>query len=161
MDRHPLDRPRLHRLAPSDTTPTACWPGTRPHAPRKHCSTCAPAGSKGPGVGFDEFFDLTGQVRPAWTELADAVAERGRAGLNRLRSVVNSLIDNDGITYTEVAADREGPAGASKLRAWNRGLGAWTPCLSSFRRRLGSAGGRTGPAVPRARCRTRGSLRAA
>ena len=75
-----------------------------------------PAGSKGPGVGFDEFFDRTGQVRPAWTELADAVAERGRAGLNRLRSVVNSLIDNDGITYTEVAADREGPAGASKLQ---------------------------------------------
>ena len=34
-----------------------------------------PGGSKGPGVGFDEFFDRTGQVRPAWTELADAVAQ--------------------------------------------------------------------------------------
>ena len=63
-------------------------------------------------------------MRPAWTELADAVAERGRVGLNRLRSVVNSLIDNDGITYTEVDADRDGPVGASKPqglepRPWN------------------------------------------
>ena len=81
-------------------------------------------GSKGPGIGFDEFFDRTGQVRPAWTELADAVAERGRAGLNRLRAVVNSLIDNDGITYTEVDAAREGPTGTAKPpglepRPWN------------------------------------------
>ncbi|MGA7052312.1 MAG: circularly permuted type 2 ATP-grasp protein [Mycobacterium sp.] len=83
-----------------------------------------PGGSRGPGVGFDEFIDQNGYVRPAWTELADAVAERGRVGLNRLRSVVNSLIDNDGITYTEVDADRDGPVGASKPqglepRPWN------------------------------------------
>jgi uncharacterized circularly permuted ATP-grasp superfamily protein/uncharacterized alpha-E superfamily protein len=56
----------------------------------------------GPGVGYDEFVDRDGNVRPAWSELANAVAERGRAGLDRLRSVVNGLIDNDGITYTEV-----------------------------------------------------------
>jgi len=74
-----------------------------------------PGGPKGPGIGYDEFFDPAGNVRPAWTEMADAVAERGRAGLNRLRSVVNSLIDNDGITYTEVVADRDGAAGPSKL----------------------------------------------
>ena len=42
----------------------------------------------GPGSGYDEFVDRDGNVRPAWTELADAVAERGRAGLDRLRSVV-------------------------------------------------------------------------
>ena len=42
----------------------------------------------GPGIGYDEFVDHDGNVRPAWSELADAVAERGRAGLNRLRSVV-------------------------------------------------------------------------
>jgi uncharacterized circularly permuted ATP-grasp superfamily protein/uncharacterized alpha-E superfamily protein len=53
-------------------------------------------------AGYDEFLDEDGKVRPAWTELADTVAERGRAGLNQLRSVVHSLIDNDGITYTEV-----------------------------------------------------------
>jgi uncharacterized circularly permuted ATP-grasp superfamily protein/uncharacterized alpha-E superfamily protein len=54
------------------------------------------------GAGYDEFLDENGKVRPAWTELADTVAERGRTGLNQLRSVVHSLIDNDGITYTEV-----------------------------------------------------------
>ncbi|SOJ54751.1 hypothetical protein MSIMFB_02244 [Mycobacterium simulans] len=56
----------------------------------------------GPGIGYDEFVDRVGNVRPAWTELADAVADRGRAGLDRLRKVVHDLIDHDGITYTEV-----------------------------------------------------------
>ncbi|BCI89189.1 hypothetical protein NIIDMKKI_43950 [Mycobacterium kansasii] len=32
----------------------------------------------GPGTGYDEFVDADGKVRPAWTELADTVAERGR-----------------------------------------------------------------------------------
>ncbi|CQD12422.1 putative alanine and leucine rich protein [Mycobacterium lentiflavum] len=54
------------------------------------------------GAGYDEFLGEDGHVRPAWTELADTVAERGRTGLNQLRSVVHNLIDNDGITYTEV-----------------------------------------------------------
>lgn len=53
------------------------------------------------GAGYDEFLGEDGRVRPAWTELADTVAERGRTGLNQLRSVLHSLIDNDGITYTE------------------------------------------------------------
>ncbi len=56
----------------------------------------------GPAIGFDEFVDQDGNVRPAWAELADVIAERGRAGLDRLRSVVHSLIDSDGITYTDV-----------------------------------------------------------
>lgn len=56
----------------------------------------------GPASGYDEFVDGDGNVRPAWGELADAIAERGRAGLDRLRSVVRDLIDNDGITYTDV-----------------------------------------------------------
>jgi uncharacterized circularly permuted ATP-grasp superfamily protein/uncharacterized alpha-E superfamily protein len=73
-----------------------------------------PAGPEGPGIGYDEFVDDNGNVRPAWTELADTVAEHGRAGLDRLRSVVHSLIDNDGITYTEVDPRRDGLAGASK-----------------------------------------------
>jgi uncharacterized circularly permuted ATP-grasp superfamily protein/uncharacterized alpha-E superfamily protein len=55
------------------------------------------------GRGYDEFVDVDGNVRPAWAELADTVAEHGRAGLDRLRSVVRSLIDNDGITYTGVS----------------------------------------------------------
>jgi uncharacterized circularly permuted ATP-grasp superfamily protein/uncharacterized alpha-E superfamily protein len=68
----------------------------------------------GPGVGYDEFVDRDGNVRPAWSELANAVAERGRAGLDRLRSMVNGLIDNDGITYTEVDSSWDG---GSKLQA--------------------------------------------
>jgi uncharacterized circularly permuted ATP-grasp superfamily protein/uncharacterized alpha-E superfamily protein len=67
----------------------------------------------GPRIGYDEFVDEAGNVRPAWTELAAAVGERGRAGLDRLRSVVNGLIDNDGITYTGVDADRGGAAGGA------------------------------------------------
>lgn len=62
----------------------------------------------GPATGYDEFLDRDGNVRPAWAELADAIAERGRAGLDRLRSVVHDLIDNDGITYTDVEPDGRG-----------------------------------------------------
>lgn len=57
---------------------------------------------QGPASGYDEFVGPDGKVRPAWTELADAIGERGRAGLDRLRSVVRGLIDHDGITYTDV-----------------------------------------------------------
>jgi uncharacterized circularly permuted ATP-grasp superfamily protein/uncharacterized alpha-E superfamily protein len=59
-------------------------------------------GAAGPVTGYDEFVDEAGNVRPAWTELADAVGERGRAGLNRLRSAVRQLVDNDDITYTRI-----------------------------------------------------------
>ncbi|OBG25218.1 circularly permuted type 2 ATP-grasp protein [Mycobacterium sp. 852002-51057_SCH5723018] len=71
----------------------------------------------GLGIGYDEFVDRHGNVRPGWSELADAIAERGRAGLNRLRAVVDSLIDNDGITYTEVDFTRDGHA--QEPRPWS------------------------------------------
>jgi len=71
----------------------------------------------GPGLGYDEFVDRDGAVRPAWSELADAVAERGRAGLDRLRSVVDGLIDNDGITYTPKDPARGGAHGLEP-RPW-------------------------------------------
>jgi uncharacterized circularly permuted ATP-grasp superfamily protein/uncharacterized alpha-E superfamily protein len=75
----------------------------------------------GPRIGYDEFVDEAGNVRPAWTELADTVADGGRAGLDRVRSVLHSLIDNDGITYTEVDPHWDGPAGAHGLepRPWS------------------------------------------
>src|ERR1700757_2455891 len=75
----------------------------------------------GPGIGYDEFVDREGNVRATWSELADAVAERGRAGLDRLRSVVDSLIDNDGITYTEVDSSRDDASGPQALepRPWS------------------------------------------
>src|ERR1700742_840159 len=74
----------------------------------------------GPGIGYDEFVDDDGNVRPAWAELADTVAERGRTGLNQLRSLVHSLIDNDGITYTEVDPNRDGAVGHGlEPRPWS------------------------------------------
>ncbi|BBY29627.1 circularly permuted type 2 ATP-grasp protein [Mycolicibacterium sediminis] len=60
----------------------------------------------GPVAGYDEFVDEAGDVRPAWRELADCVTERGLGGLDRLRSTVRRLVDNDGITYVQV--DRNG-----------------------------------------------------
>ena len=59
-------------------------------------------------AGYDEFVDAVGDVRPAWQELADCVRDRGRDGLDRLRTVVRSLVDNDGITYIRV--DHNGDA---------------------------------------------------
>ena len=51
----------------------------------------------GPQASYDELIDETGAIRPAWTDLADAIGERGRGGLERLRSVVGGLVDKDGI----------------------------------------------------------------
>ena len=62
----------------------------------------------GASTGYDEFVDAAGNVRPAWQELAECVGERGSGGLAQLRSIVRSLVDNDGITYIEV--DRHGDA---------------------------------------------------
>lgn len=52
--------------------------------------------------GYNEFVDAAGDVRPAWQELDEYVREWGRGGLDRLRTVVRSLVDNDGITYIQV-----------------------------------------------------------
>ncbi|MCH9708674.1 MAG: circularly permuted type 2 ATP-grasp protein [Actinomycetia bacterium] len=59
-------------------------------------------------AGYDEFVDAAGDVRPGWVELAEFARERGRSGLDQLRAVVRSLIDNDGITYIQV--DHNGDA---------------------------------------------------
>src|SRR5437763_14067489 len=60
------------------------------------------------GTGYDEFVDAAGNIRPAWRELAECVGERGRGGLDQLRSIGRGLVDNGGITYIEV--DRHGDA---------------------------------------------------
>jgi uncharacterized circularly permuted ATP-grasp superfamily protein/uncharacterized alpha-E superfamily protein len=62
----------------------------------------------GGGSGYDELVDTSGDIRPAWQELAECVGDRGAGGLDRLRSVVSGLVDNDGITYVQV--DRHGDA---------------------------------------------------
>ena len=56
--------------------------------------------------GYDELVEPSGEVRAAWSELGEAIGDRGREGLDRLRQVVRGLVDNDGITYIEV--DRHG-----------------------------------------------------
>ncbi|MGX9791264.1 circularly permuted type 2 ATP-grasp protein [Mycobacterium sp. MMS18-G62] len=76
----------------------------------------------GTSTGYDEFVDAAGNVRPAWQELAECVGERGRGGMAQLRTIVRSLVDNDGITYIEV--DRHGDAvtngdGAAEPGQWH------------------------------------------
>jgi uncharacterized circularly permuted ATP-grasp superfamily protein len=61
-----------------------------------------PVALQGPVIGYDEFLDEIGNVRPAWADLADAVGDRGRAGMSRLSAAVRRLVDNDDITYTGV-----------------------------------------------------------
>src|SRR4051812_776565 len=56
---------------------------------------------------YDEFVDAAGDVRPSWLELAECVGERGRSGLEQLRAVVDSLVDNDGITYVQLDTNGE------------------------------------------------------
>ena len=82
-------------------------------------------------------------------ELADCVGERGRDGLERLRSVVRSLVDNDGITYVQVDTQRR----SGHQRRRQRGA----RCLASRRHpaaavggRLGHTGSRSGAALPAA-----------
>jgi uncharacterized circularly permuted ATP-grasp superfamily protein/uncharacterized alpha-E superfamily protein len=74
-----------------------------------------------PETGYDEFVDESGAIRPAWTELADAVGERGRAGLDKLRSTVSGLVENDGITYVQIASNGDAVTnghGAASAGPW-------------------------------------------
>jgi len=57
-----------------------------------------PAGA----VGYDEFVDAAGNIRPGWSQFAEVIGERGRAGLDRLRATVRTLVDNEGITYSPI-----------------------------------------------------------
>lgn len=58
-------------------------------------------------AGYDEFVDAAGNVREAWHDLADVLGERGRSGLDRMRTDVRGLVDNDGITYIQLDSDGE------------------------------------------------------
>jgi uncharacterized circularly permuted ATP-grasp superfamily protein/uncharacterized alpha-E superfamily protein len=74
-------------------------------------------------AGYDEFVDAAGDIRPAWRVLAEAVGERGRAGLERLRGDVRGLVENDGITYVPVDREAGRPAGTVGYAAVP--AGAW------------------------------------
>lgn len=51
---------------------------------------------------YDEFVDPGGRVRPMWSELAATFTEQGPAGLVQVDGRVRRLIDDDGISYTEI-----------------------------------------------------------
>lgn len=75
-----------------------------------------------PATGYDEFVDPVGNVRQTWRELARVLGDRGRAGLDRLRTDVRSLVDNDGITYIQLDSDGEAvtldPDGTAEPGPW-------------------------------------------
>jgi len=78
-----------------------------------------PLALQGPAMGYDEFLDEIGNVRPAWVELADAVGDRGQAGMSRLSAAVRRLVDNDDITYTGIDPVKEPVAGEhDESSAW-------------------------------------------
>lgn len=53
-------------------------------------------------TGYDEFVDATGDIRPSWRELGELIGGRGRVGLDQMRSMVASLVDNEGISYVKI-----------------------------------------------------------
>ena len=102
-------------------------------------------------TGYDEFVDAAGNVRPSWVELAECVGERGRGGLEQLRSVMRSPVDNDGITYIQL--DTNGDAvtngdGTAVPGPWHLDASA----AADLGDRLGHPGIRSGAALPTARC---------
>ena len=74
----------------------------------------------GAGTGYDEFVDAAGNIRSAWRELADCVGERGRTGLNHLRSATTASP-----TSTSTAMATPSRTGTARR---NRDHGAWTRC---------------------------------
>ncbi|MFI9405870.1 circularly permuted type 2 ATP-grasp protein [Nocardia sp. NPDC052316] len=56
---------------------------------------------------YDELVDADGKVRRMWSELSADFVELGTAGLGRLDNRVRRLIEDDGITYTEVIGQGE------------------------------------------------------
>ncbi|MFI6043274.1 circularly permuted type 2 ATP-grasp protein [Nocardia sp. NPDC051321] len=58
---------------------------------------------------YDELVDGDGKVRRMWSELSADFVELGTTGLGRLDTRVRRLIEDDGITYTEVTGAGEQP----------------------------------------------------
>ncbi|MEU0542515.1 circularly permuted type 2 ATP-grasp protein [Nocardia sp. NPDC005978] len=64
----------------------------------------------------DELVDGRGRLRPPWAELAGDLLDQGGAGLDRLDARVRRLIEDDGITYTELGGSATEPAAAKPWR---------------------------------------------
>ncbi len=109
----PAPDPEVYAEVPAD--PDGLLAGYR--AGRSQETLFDPTGDA--GDRYDEFVDETGDVRDVWRDLAEAVGRRGRAGLDRLRSDVLTLIDHDGISYTPVeAAPHGGGVDTTDPRPW-------------------------------------------
>ncbi|WP_405498778.1 circularly permuted type 2 ATP-grasp protein [Nocardia sp. NBC_00511] len=67
------------------------------------------------GGGYDELVDRTGRLRPLWADLSADFLDQGRDGLLRTDDRVRRLIEDDGITYTELTPSEE-PANPSPWR---------------------------------------------
>ncbi|WP_067531907.1 circularly permuted type 2 ATP-grasp protein [Nocardia crassostreae] len=68
------------------------------------------------GGYYDELVDGEGRLRRMWTELSADFLEQGRDGLHRIDGRVRRLIEDDGITYTELRTDPERTAAPSPWR---------------------------------------------
>ncbi len=59
------------------------------------------------GGYWDELADGNGRLRPLWADLSADFLDQGRAGLHRIDGRVRRLIEDDGITYTELKETEE------------------------------------------------------
>nr|WP_233434589.1 circularly permuted type 2 ATP-grasp protein [Nocardia yamanashiensis] len=64
------------------------------------------------GGYWDELADGAGRLRPLWADLSADLLDQGREGLHRLDGRVRRLIEDDGITYTELKETEETAAPA-------------------------------------------------
>ncbi|MFF0631364.1 circularly permuted type 2 ATP-grasp protein [Nocardia sp. NPDC004151] len=67
------------------------------------------------GGYYDELADRDGRLRGMWADLSADVLDQGREGLRRIDTRVRRLVEDDGITYTELTASAE-PATPSLWR---------------------------------------------
>lgn len=67
------------------------------------------------GGYYDELADRDGQLRSMWADLSADFLDQGREGLQRIDSRVRRLIEDDGITYTELT-DATQPASPAPWR---------------------------------------------
>ncbi|MFE3983589.1 circularly permuted type 2 ATP-grasp protein [Nocardia tengchongensis] len=67
------------------------------------------------GGFYDELADRDGRLRGMWADLSADVLDQGREGLRRIDTRVRRLIEDDGITYTELTPS-DAPATPSPWR---------------------------------------------
>lgn len=110
----------LDTTPPGDATPEEPWnsPGTNGGVASRYAKYLAAAAITGsldacglPTDGYyDELVNSRGRLRPIWAELSTDFLEQGRDGLNRIDARVRRLIEDDGITYTELSTAANEPA---------------------------------------------------